>query len=206
MKVSQTHYKLFFLILLLALLAGCKGYMKMRYGMTQPKEETPESLVKFLEKNRFPANHLYMFRDSATYVKAMADNVIMNNILSHMLFDRHGKLIPRDSSKCQWAGSQVISSLSNDSTYSTDDGITLQALLGMIVPFGPPETEDNVTRDPDFTLVVIWSKFLGRYNYRLFQLDSAVSENRQVLIRMIRLNMDMQKSWNLGPEQRLKIK
>ena len=59
---------------------------------------------------------------------------------------------------------------------------------------------------PDFTIIVTWAKFLGTYNARLFDLADAVKQNKTARIRLIWLNADMQKSWNLTKEQKLEIK
>ena len=59
---------------------------------------------------------------------------------------------------------------------------------------------------PDFTIIVTWAKFLGDYNSRLFVLSEAVEQNKTARIRLIWLNIDMQESWKLTPEQKLAIK
>ncbi|NCA75160.1 MAG: hypothetical protein EOM90_02395 [Alphaproteobacteria bacterium] len=202
----KTIARILLLFLIPAMQEGCKSYMNLKYDITQPGTETPESLIVFLQKNQFPVHDLYMFRDSSAYRSALVRPEIRKNLLSHMLFDRDGKWIDRDTAKCQWAGSEAIRSLHADSNYLSTDQITLDQITRLIVPFGPDKGPVDPTAKVDFTLVVIWAKFLGKYNYRLFDLEKAAGENKTATIRMILLNMDMQKEWNLTSGNSLKIR
>ncbi len=201
----KTFACIFFITLILTAPTGCKSYMKMKYGIAQPREETRESLIAFLEKNHFPTHYLYMFRDSTSYLEAMRHPVIRKNLLSHMLFDTTGNLVERDTARCQWAGSELIRRLRADSSCVTTDQITLGQIARLIAPFGRDSADNILSGKCDFTLVVIWAKFLGTYNYRLFDLEKAAAENKTAVIRLIFLNMDMQKEWQLKPGQQLNI-
>ena len=122
-----------------------------------------------------------------------------------MIFDRNGKLLVRDTSFCQWAGGGVIKTLHPNSVYKAWPGLTLQQILQNIKPFGRPHVSDSLLQNPDFTLVVTWAKFIGGYNYRLFDLAEAVKQNNRARIRLIWLNIDIQKSWNIPKKQQMRI-
>jgi hypothetical protein len=180
--------------------------MKYKYGITRPGEETPEKLVSFLEKNHFPEENLYLFSDSGAYMRSIRDPVFSDNLLSHMIFNREGKLLKRDTAKCQWAGYDRIKSLRVDSTYDLTGGLTLGQLLPEIISFGKYAAREIIVKDPDFTVIVTWAKFLGKYNYRLFDLSEALKQNQKARLRIVWLNIDMLKSWELKQEQKLDIK
>jgi hypothetical protein len=186
--------------------SGCKTYVKLKYGATQPKQETCESLIAFLKKNHFPVDNQYCFKDSASFFSMMRNPMVNENLLSHMLFDQHGNLMDRDTAKCQWAGSNVISNLDPDSVYHNIKPFRIDMITEQIIPFGQPDSGLFNPPSPDFTLVVLWARFIGRYNYRLFDLEKAVSDNKRARIRIIWLNIDMQKSWKLPKEKQLGIK
>jgi hypothetical protein len=174
--------------------------------MTEPQEETPETLLSFLEKEHFPTSNMYMFADSASCFWAFRDPVFSKNLLTHMIFDRNDFLLNRDTTKCQWAGGDFIRSLQPDSTYGRWNGLLLSDVTSRIVPFGKePDTTRTANSNPDFTIVITWSKFLGKYNYRLFSLADTVSQNKKSSIRMIYLNLDMQKDWHLRDDQKMKM-
>jgi hypothetical protein len=194
------------MVLMLVASNGCKTYMHFKYGLTQPKEETPAKLVSFLEKHHFQTENLYMFSDSLSYCQAIRNPVFIKNMLGHMIFDHEGNLLQRDTTQCQWSGYDKIKSLSNDSTYEKCNGPGLDQILAHIQPFGENTTHVNVLTNSDFTVIVTWAKFMGSYNSRLFVLSDAVKLNTTAKIRLIWLNVDMQESWKLKSEQKVAIK
>lgn len=206
MKTFPLIIKLLVLVIVLSASAGCKSYMKYKYGITQPKEETPEKLIEFLEENHFPQENQYMFSDSAAYSHAMREPEFSKHLLSHMIFDRQGILIRRDTTQCQWSGYDKLKSLSIDSIYLKGDGLQLNQILSQIRPFGKDALPSGSYQDPDFTVIVTWAKFIGKYNYRLFALADAPKLNKTARIRMIWLNVDMQEAWKLTREQKVAIK
>lgn len=191
---------------LIPVFSGCTTYMTFKHGMTQPGEESPATLVAFLEKEHFPAGNQYLFFDSASFNRAISTPWFRKNLLSHMIFDRSGILLQRDTTKCQWSGFDRIRSLSPDSAYEKCNGPGLDQILRDIQPFGPGPDRDDATQIHDFTLIVTWAKFLGTYNARLFVLQDAVKQNKTARIRLIWLNVDMQKSWSLSDGQKMKIR
>ena len=205
----KSNFHILILALLVAMIAGttgCKTYMKLKHGMAVPAEETPESLISFLEKHKFPAGDLYMFSDSTSYYRLMKNTVYMKHFLSHMIFDRNGLLLQRDTAECQWAGSDAIRALDPRAACSYWPGFTLDQILPFIKPFGRKEASWSTEKNPDFTIIVTWGKFLGQYNYRLFDLEKAVRENKTAAIRVVWLNIDLQQSWHVTEQQKLRIK
>ena len=206
MKTNTGILKLAALALLLSASAGCKTYMHLKYGMSQPKEETPGKLVSFLEKHKFPLTNLYLFSDSAAYSQEMKNPDFIRYFLSNMIFDRQGILLRHDTSTCQWAGFDMIKSLRPDSSYEKSSDLNLGRILEKIQPFGNNVNTAGALPEPDFTVVVTWAKFIGAYNYRLFNLSEAAGLNTKARIRLIWLNVDMQESWKLTPGQKVAIR
>jgi len=194
------------LYLLLLSFTSCITIVKWRYGITNPKEQTPEKLIAFLEKHKYPDSCQYIFSDSASCFKTIRNPVFRKKMFSHMIFDSGGTLLKRDTAACQWSGYDVIKSLNPDSAYVGLNGVQLDEILGHIQPTGSKPEPDAISVDHDFTVIVTWAKFLGTYNSRLFELAGAVQQNRTARIRMIWLNLDMQESWNLTSEQKMEIR
>ena len=147
-----------------------------------------------------------MFQDSGSYLQSLKDEHFRANVLSHMIFDKHGQLLVRDTTKCQWAGGGMIRTLHPDSTFATTKEVDLDGIIRVIIPFGSGNRYQGQEKPFDFTVVVTWAKFIGRYNYRLFDLEKAIEENKHARIRLIWLNIDMQKSWHLKPDQKVRFK
>ncbi|MEI7980202.1 MAG: hypothetical protein WCI71_01025 [Bacteroidota bacterium] len=197
---------LLMLFFMLFVITSCRSVVGLKYGMKPPGEESPESLISFLKKNSFPANHQFLFKDSTGYYEALRNPQFRKNFLSHMIFDREGGLLYRDTIKCQWAGADFIRSLDRDSSYMKTEGLVLSQVFSRIKPIELHSGSDDQEINPDFTMVITWAKFLGKYNYRLFDLTAAVAENKGAIIRLIYLNIDMQKSWNIPEKHKISIK
>jgi len=60
--------------------------------------------------------------------------------------------------------------------------------------------------DPDFIVVINWGCFAGKLNQRFFDVSAMVSEKRNIRIRLVFLNIDMQKGWELTKDQKLMLK
>ena len=206
MKTFFLVIKITILAMILSVAPGCKTVMKLKYGMAEPKMETPESLISFLEKHKFPTGDMFMFTDSASYLQALRNPLFIKNLLSHLTFDRDGLFFPRDTTQCQWSGYDVIKALHPDSSYKSLPGLNLDQILKHIQPFGRNQAHDSIVKNPDFTVIVTWGKFIGGYNYRLFALSGAVKENKTTRIRLIWLNIDMQKSWHLSKNEKMAFK
>lgn len=187
----------------LALLLGCcrcSTYVRYRYGISKPGAETRGSLVSFLEVNSFPQEDQYWFPDAGTFRMALKDSLFRVSILSYMIFDRHGRLLVKDTAACQWSGADVLRNLRPDSAYRVIDNPGLYRLVEKAVPVcrgleGIPDTSGF-----DFTFVAIWAKYLGKYNYRLFNLKEFIDSNHSARIRIMWLNADYQKTW-VGSDQ-----
>jgi hypothetical protein len=206
MKTISWILKLTALTFLLSPSSGCKNFMQFKYGITQPRVVTPSELADFLRKQHFPAENQFRFIDSSSYFQEMRNPKFNKYLLGHMIFDREGTMLQRDTAQCQWAGKDKISSLRPDSVYDKCTDLHLNRILPKIQPLSGNSNPSDSLSKPDFTVLVTWGMFLGRYNYRLFDLDSAVRQNKTARIRLIWLNIDMQKSWNLRKDQRMKIK
>ncbi len=180
--------------------------MHLKYGLTQPKEETPATLLLFLEKHHFPADNQYMFADSGSFIGAVRNPLFLKHLLSHMIFDRQGTMLLRDTTQCQWSGFDKIKFLSPDSAYEKCSELRLDSVTRRIQPVKGNSVKDESELEADFTIVVTWAKFIGTYNYRLFNLQDAVKQNKSARVRLIWLNVDMQESWKLTREQKMAIK
>jgi hypothetical protein len=206
MKTNRLIVKIVALSMLSLALAGCKTYMHFKYGLTQPKEENPKSLVAFTEKHHFPSENLYMFSDSASYSQAIKNPMFRKYLCNHMIFDHDGILLQRDTTQCQWSGYDKIRALKTDTTYEKCNDLQLNTILPHIQQFGKISAPGDSWSNPDFTIVVTWARFLGSYNSRLFVLSDAVALNTTARIRIIWLNVDMQDSWQLTSQQKVAIK
>lgn len=176
-------------------LFSCKEIVMMRYGIHQPREETPESILAFMNKMDYPNENTFLFKDSTAFNTCMKDSIFRSNVLSTLFYSPQGLLINiKDTSMCQWSGGYFVRNLHQDSLYQSDPAYTIDNLMSSLIPLNGSTVIDTV--NADYIVVVIWASFLGRYNERLFSIREAIRENPDVIVKPIFLCIDMQKSWN----------
>ena len=198
---------LLFSLLLLLFMNSCKQIMLWNYGITRPKAETPESLLIFLAKLNQPADEMYIFKDSASYLRCMEDSIFHKNILNSMFFTKDGMLDQfKDSSICQWSAGYYIKSLKNDTTYHVDRRYRYQDILSNFHSLRDQQRSLNADSVYDFIAFVTWGKFAGKLNERQFIADDFASANWHARIRVVFLNCDAMKSWKLDKNRLLTFK
>jgi hypothetical protein len=186
------------------LMSGCKQILMWKYDITKPKTETHESILKFVKEYNQDLNQVFIFKDTSSYFSSMRDTVFKKNILSVLFFNENDFFIDyRKSGQCQWSGGAFLQKYSKDSTYSIDSAFRLSSLINKIIPIIPEEQ----LHDPvnyDLTVIEIWAKFIGKYNERLFCVSDVAKNRHDLKIRIVLLNMDMLKDWNLNKDQMLR--
>jgi hypothetical protein len=200
----KPHYIL--LSLLLLGMTGCVTIVKWKYGITNPREQTPVKLASFLAKHHYPDSCQYVLADSSVYFRGFRNPVFRKNLFSHMIFDSAGRLVQRDTAACQWSGYEVIKALHPDSAYPVVPGLLLGDLLPDIRPLGGTRVPAAPANPAGFTIVITWAKFLGTFNDRLFELAEAAGMNQTARVRLIFLNVDMQECWKLTKDQKMEIR
>lgn len=190
---------------LLLLLPGCVTIVKWKYGITNPRDQRPASILRYAGKHGYPSGGQFIFCDSSAYCAALRDSLFRKNLFGTMIFDREGRLLLRDTARCQWSGYSRIAALAPDTIYPVAPKPYLPGLLSHLCGIGTDQGADTAARFDDFTVVVTWAIFIGSLNDRLFDLAGAVRENRRARLRMIWLNTDMQADWKLTGAQRMTI-
>ncbi len=194
-----------FLILVLTGLFSCKSMMLSTQGVHQPKKETTETLLHYLQQTNGPVANNFIPADSVAWKQLLTSPYIGKEIIGTYIFNHNGFLLnTRDSGSCQWSGVTAIARLHPDSTYQTDTSFRYQQIEPLLMPLIPANMMDQA--DPEgFTVIMTWAKFMGKFNNRIFFAREELQKNHQAKIRLIFVNIDMQESWNLRRDQVLKI-
>ena len=175
---------------------SCKEVMMLKYGIHQPREETPESVGAFMEKMEYPNENTFIFKDSSAFYSCLRDSVFRSNLLGTLFFSPRGLLDNyKDTSRCH---------LKHDTIYHVDTGYTLQNLMGFIAPLNEQTRID--TADADYIVVITWATFLGKYNERLFSIREVIGENNEVTVKPLFLCIDIQEEWDFTDTEQDRLK
>jgi len=190
------------IILVIMVLTGCKQIILWKYGIHAPREETPESIRKFLASHDFTNENIFIFRDSTVWAEYLRDTVSRSNMLGTLFYSPQGLLDNFiDTSKCQWSGGYHISTFKKDTVYHVDTTHSFVNLMARLMPLSRETVLD--TANADYYAVVTWGTFLGKYNERLFIIREGSDEQKEVTVKAVFINIDMLKEWNLTDKQGL---
>ena len=193
-------------LLVLYMTTGCKQIAMWKYGIKNPKTETPESILAFAKKQGQDPENIYLFRDSVAYTKFMKDSLYKNAYFSAIVFNEKGLLKNyKDSSTCQWSAVNYVEKLKKDTVYRVDESHKLSSVIATLIPLNMKASQTVNAPGYDYTVIFTWAKYIGKLNKRLFCINEAAQNNPHAKIRVISLNVDMQKSWNLQKSQKVKI-
>lgn len=195
-----------FLLLSLLVLEGCTPIIKLSYGIRQPKQETPASITRFLEKHEYPLTDQYIMKDSSAYVRLMSDSILKSLLASPIFFRSDLKRMARDTTHCQWSGGTQVQHLKKDTTYTCYDDLNFSDIWPYIKPLSDTVVKPVVNPgDYDFILLYTWGSFMGKLNERVFVVNDAIETRPDLKILLVYLNFDMQRSWNLSKDQKYKL-
>ncbi len=192
---------------LAAIMAACTPVVKLKYGITKPKDQTPASIVKYLTKHDYPLNNQFILKDSAAFIMLMKDSAFMKMVLRTNLFQGDFQRIVEDTSKCQWSGGYFIRHLKADSSYEVAASFPFDSLFALLRPLFDT-TALPVVKKGDFDFIVLntWAMFIGTMNERLFATVEPAKERSDLKILVLNLNLDMQDEWALKDDNRIKFK
>ena len=197
---------LFLFVMVLFLTIGCKQIVIWKYGIRSPRNETPESIIAFAKKQGQSPENIYMFRDSVSYLKFMKDSIYKRSCFSAIVFNEKGFLVNyKDSAGCQWSAAGYIAKLKKDTIYRTDESHLISSVIPSLIPVTGSASPDLHAQGFDYTVVFTWAKYIGKLNDRLFCINEIAKNNPYARLRVISLNVDMQKSWCLRDDQKTKL-
>ena len=186
-----------FTALLCIWFSSCVPIIKIQYGICQPKQETCESIFNFLVNNHYPLSGQYIFKDSTSCFEMYRKHKKV--LLTTIIVNKNYQVITIDTTHCQWSGGYFVRRLKKDTTYAIDSSLDVRWLLSNIIST-PDSTGISSKDDFDFLVINTWGKFIGKMNERLFATISSVKERKDIRIKVINLNCDVQKSWNVSKD------
>jgi hypothetical protein len=176
--------------------SGCKQIILWKYGVRDPRIETRESLLKYIQKQGQDPENIYLFRDTLAYNSFFKDTVFKKAFFSAIVFDKKGSIVDyKDPKSCQWAAVGYIEKLKRDTLYALDTTHNIFTVLPSIVPLNDRHPVSINQPDYDYTVIFTWAKYIGKLNDRLFVISEAAKNNKKASIRVISLNIDIQDSW-----------
>lgn len=192
----------FLLFLVVALvLIGCKPTIKLFYGIKQPKFETSKSLENYLQKRKIPSDDVVFIKDLNGFININKGNFSVPDAL---FFNARGEYVAykKSAEECNANIFGFIEELTTINELESSADITLDIMYDNLVDlnFENIKIEDN----KDAYVFITWTAYIGKLNKdKAFAwIDVLKNANHNGLnVQYFLLNYDLQKSWNLTPQQ-----
>jgi hypothetical protein len=180
--MNSRYHLLCYSISGLLLLSSCMGPFAAMYGVSKPKLLSDDRAVKYCERFGIPASECFMINDSA-YISYMAqfndsdDSVYTKNHcqpLQACYFDSSGKLVSYQVNcyaggfpNLNWKGDGVFKSYPPAERAPLDTLFCAKKHLDFIIPIYENVNTDTIPSAN--TVIVYWSKFMGRQSKRFLK-------------------------------------
>ncbi|QOW10684.1 hypothetical protein Q73A0000_10010 [Kaistella flava (ex Peng et al. 2021)] len=194
--------KTLYSILVLTMFTNCQPIAKALTGISTPKEETTESILDFLEKAKMDTSNIFVVKDEKSYYPTL--KLFSNSFPEALLFDKNGnELIYKETVQSCNAG--LFATIPNLNTTSELKKGNLQ-IENVLNTYAVPLLKNNVILETqcDYYLIINWGKFIGKLNRDHVKVwEDLAKANNKVKIKVIKLNIDLQKNWEHTENKKL---
>lgn len=182
------------LIILIALqFFSCMSVKKIISGVKNPKIESKESIINYLEKNNIVTSNVAALKDVKEFTEMFQQDLSFPNFL---IFNREGILINSDQKKKGVSDVnqflQTLDKLNSDLLYGNNDSeLKLKYITSRIVNLdgNAMKLEEN-----EYFMVCVWAKFMGNRTTKKVKKYIDAANNKENL-SFVLLSFDPQEFW-----------
>lgn len=191
--------RIYFLLLACVSFASCTPIMKMMYGIKDPDIENEKSIKKTALKCDMDTSNIATVAISG-YLSALKGR----GIPDCNIYDRNGKYIEyrQTDTSCNAGLFDFIPALRIDGKYSQPDTTSMAEELS-----GYRDLRGNALPDlgvADYYVFIYWAVWAGKLNKDHVKIwEDLAKANTNCKIKVLKVNMDMQESWNPDDRDRL---
>ena len=193
LKLNVRNLKKLIIILIALNFFSCMSVKKLISGVKNPKIESKESIINYLEKNEIETNHVAALKDVKEFSEMFQQDLSFPNFL---IFNKEGELINPNQKKKYVSDvnqfMQTLDVLNSDVLYrNITDDINLNFIRSRIVDLdgNAMKLEEN-----EYFMICVWAKFMGKRTTRKVKkyVDAA---NKKDNLSFVLLTFDPQEFW-----------
>jgi hypothetical protein len=189
--------KAFVFFLVLFILAGfhsCKSVLLKVNGVSKPEIETKESILTYMSLHSIDqGDGLFTVKDSTSFSRLI--NMI-KRLPNVDFYNPKGELLNYSKTgDCTGQADIFAAGLKPDTFYKVDASYHFNDILEKVISIDGKRQPslDNA----DFTVLIFWSKYLGKMNRSVLRVKRSLQVNKKVSINLYMINMDFQNDWGL---------
>jgi len=194
-------------LLISCVFVSCKALKKttadILVGITKPKIETTESIMKSALFNKFDTNKLHIFNDFQSflciqngYLKGIPDIIFFDSTFKHIKYTS-------DSIDCNAGGLKLCKLIQQNlplSNYVAEYDTTLSKNIKRISQISS-KSQFLKLKQAKFHVYIFWAKYVGSLN-RSYALKCAKILSEVDYVDLFIVNMDFNKKWDIVLEKK----
>lgn len=192
MKVKNTLSVGFLVIMFCMALTSCQTVMKKMYGIKNPDVESEKNILKKAGKYGLDQDNIVTVN-----IEDFLGKLQKQGIPDCSIYDAKGRYIEyrEADTSCNAGLFGVIPALRLNAEYRQPDTLTLQQEFMKFRDLkGNPVT---IEEGYDFYLLIYWTVWAGRLNKDHVKVwEDLAKENKQARIKVVKVNLDFQESWD----------
>lgn len=183
-------------LVFLMCVGSCQSIAKKMYGIKKPKNETVESVEKYLTSIGVSKDNNIFTRTFDSYKIILKE--FGNTLPEAVLFNSEGKklIYKKNNQDCNAGLFETIPNLTSHSTELAIDSSNLSNFLYYLVD----RNGNSITELPkaDYYLFVNWAIYTGKLNKDHVKVwENVAAKNVNAKINVYKINMDMMTKWDV---------
>lgn len=193
------------LSIIVLLLSSCTRIINLYFGVHKPRNETKETITRFLVKNE-------VYQPPALMVKMDSMlTCLLNDMGKTYIFDKSGYSIIYnqffDNQTCSGNILKLIPALTKETYYPRDSLKTINTeKFKWVYIKNEIQFSDDFDKEIDYIVVYYWNLFCGRPNNKIMMKDliKSVNANNKVNIKLIFVNQDIREGSEIIIDAKIK--
>ncbi len=200
------YWTYLFLTIFLIVLSSCTRIILKMQGGHLPRIENAETIESTLRKYNLSDSNNFIICDSSSYFKilkeitSLPEIMFYNNLEEKMEIRKQGTCTAGVDVLIDSIQDYTVPDISDHSLFHQIDSLFyhLRTLEGKVI-------NKNTLKEADYIVVIFWAKFIGKLNRtKVKQWELALQAKKELKIKVLKVNCDVQEMWGLSEKKKKK--
>ncbi len=179
------------LFYLFIFLSGCSPVIRVIYDIREPKIESKEGLLKYLEKKNIATDNVVFFTDTTS--RKSRYEMLRNKLIQIQVFDiQQVQIYYKDTLlDCNGPAYDYTNSICDDSVQKVNHNLKLHDITKNLIFSNGELLEKHLKRNMDYYVFIYWARSAGRLNKTAVrQWEENLNAQKNCKIQVVKVNLD----------------
>lgn len=193
LPLKKIIYSVCFITLFLS--AGCHKILSVAWGIRKPKVETEKSLTHYSNRIHFINSNIYILTSEQKWKNEIAHN---NSIPEIRVFNHDGYSVKyKEDHLCNAPAFNFTENICDINNPLVDSSFTLKGEIKELKDLQGNPLQEKLIDNYDYIVCIYWARYIGRLNKdHVAVWEENLNKQTKCRIKVLKINLDIQKSWN----------